>query len=57
MFRTEYRPFMIKLDAELCKFLSDRDHPTFKLPVDQDGLNWSSPQFGNIFDPCPFHVT
>lgn len=48
---------MIKLEEELCKYLSDRDHPTFKLPLDDDGLNWSSPELGNLWDPCPFHVT
>lgn len=57
LFRTEYRPFMIKLEAELCKYVADRDHPTFKLPRNDEGINWSSPELGNLWDPCPYYVT
>jgi len=48
-FRTEYRPFMMKLQLEYCHEIAERSHPYFKL---YDGIL----DEGTLFDPCPLKV-
>lgn len=53
-FRTEYRPFMIKLKEEICSQMASKTHVFYKM------VNDEFPEFlatmGNMFDPCPFQV-
>lgn len=53
-FRTEYRPFMMKLKEEACSQIAAKTHIFYKM------VNEELPEFlatmGNLFDPCPFQV-
>lgn len=48
-FRTEYRPFMIKVKAELCHELSMKNHPNSQL-FNGGKVN------GTLMEPCPLSV-
>lgn len=51
-FRTAYRPFMIKLKAEVCEALSQRTHPV-KILIG----NLTDSVHGNLLNPCPITVS
>lgn len=53
-FRTEYRPFMIKLKEEICSQLDKKTHIFYKM-VDEE-LPGFLAAIGNILDPCPLTV-
>lgn len=50
-FRTIYRPHLIKVESELCKFL--KDNSTSKVLLIVAGM-WK--RVGNFLDPCPVKV-
>lgn len=49
-FRTEYRQFMLKIQAELCHELLMKNHPIFQLFHNVTSVN------GTLLNPCPISV-
>lgn len=50
-FRTEFRPYMIKMSQDFCALLNG-SNPLF---ANMMGVEYSG-KYGNFHDPCPLYV-